>query len=348
LNNHELLIRQAKKFRPEVVGVIGSASEKEVGRALDGTGIQVLGGPEALCDLIDRVDPDIVLVAVSGAKGLFPSLRAVSRGKRLALANKESLVMAGHLLLEAASESGAEIIPVDSEHSAVYQALKGENRESINRILLTASGGPFVDLSAEALHEVTPEAALRHPTWNMGTKITIDSATMMNKALEIVEARWLFDVPPEKIEVIVHRQSIVHSMAEFIDGSIIAQMGNPDMKVPIQYALTYPERLPSERRYFSTRDWSALTFEEPDRERFPALDLGFRAAREEGLAGTVLNAANEAAVDLFLKGSIKFDEITPYVGQAMDEMENKANPTLEEILAADRWAREKTYNWVSQ
>jgi 1-deoxy-D-xylulose-5-phosphate reductoisomerase len=342
LRNHELLVRQAHEFGPEAVAIIDPAAGERAGRALEGTGIPVLSGEDALCELIDRLDPDIVLVAVSGAKGLFPSLKAASMGKRIALANKESLVMAGHLLLKAADDSGAEIIPVDSEHSAIFQALNGERRESVNRILLTASGGPFVDRSAQALRDVTPEAALKHPTWNMGRKITIDSATLMNKALEIVEARWLFDAPVEQIEVVVHRQSIVHSMVEFRDGSIIAQMGNPDMKVPIQYALTYPDRVSTRRRYFSVENWSTLTFEKPDRERFPALDLGFRAAREEGLAGTVLNAANEAAVELFLKGAIKFDEITPYVGQIMDKMENKANPTLEEILAADRWAREVT------
>lgn len=345
--NPDRLIEQALRYKPAVVGVTQGSAEEEVRRGLKNSGIRILGGHTVLCDLIESLDPDIVLVAVSGSAGLKPSMTAVDRGKRLALANKESLVMAGHLLMPAAKERGAEILPVDSEHSAVFQALRGEQHMEIEKIYLTASGGPFVDFPLEKLRNVTPEAALKHPTWNMGRKITIDSATMMNKALEIVEAKWLFDLPSDRIEVLVHRQSIVHGMAEFVDGSIIAQLGIPDMKVPIRFALTFPERKPSNRRYFDLTQCSRLTFEEPNPDRFPALDLGFRAAKEGGLSGTVLNAANEAAVEMFLKGSIPFDEITSSVHKVMEDMENKDAPSLEEILTADEWAREETVKCFS-
>lgn len=345
--NHEVLVAQALETRPAAVGVTHPGAEEKVRQALNGSGIDVVGGEEASVALIERLDPDMVLVAVSGAKGLFPSMAAVEQGKRLALANKESLVMAGHLVTASAQKNGAEILPVDSEHSAVFQALRGEDHGEVSRIILTASGGPFVDLPRDKLGRVTAEQALKHPTWEMGTKITIDSATMMNKALEIVEARWLFDLPADRIDVVVHRQSIVHSMVEFTDGSIIAQMGSPDMKVPIQYALTHPERLATDRRYFEPGRWPALTFEKPDFDRFPSLELGFRAAREGGLMGTVMNAANEAAVDLFLKGAIKFDEITPYVGRVMERLENRGDPDLGTILSADQWAREELHKCTS-
>jgi 1-deoxy-D-xylulose-5-phosphate reductoisomerase len=256
--------------------------------------------------------------------------------------------MAGHILMEAAAQNNAEIIPVDSEHSAIFQALQGENTERIRRIILTASGGPFVDLPSEEFRYIMPQDALKHPTWSMGKKITIDSATMMNKALEIVEARWLFNLPADKISVVVHRQSIVHSMVEFVDGSVIAQMGTPDMKLPIRLAFTYPDRFPLNRSYFDLDRCARLTFEEPEEKKFPALSLGFKAARAEGLAGTVLNAANESAVDLFLKGTISFDDITRGVIAVMNGMNNRDNPSLEEILAADRWAREETNKWFSQ
>jgi 1-deoxy-D-xylulose-5-phosphate reductoisomerase len=346
-SNHALLIEQAGRAHPCAVGVTDPAAESIVRKALKGTGIKVLSGENTLCDLIDLLEPHIVLVAVSGAVGLYPSLAAVEQGRRLALANKESLVMAGHLLTRIAADKGAEIIPVDSEHSAVFQALRGEDRASIRKIILTASGGPFIDYSPEKLKGVTPAEALKHPTWEMGTKITIDSATMMNKALEIVEARWLFDLPPDKIDVVVHRQSIVHGLAEFTDGSLIAQMGIPDMKVPIRFALTYPARSCTDRNYFDPERCAKLTFEAPDRSRFPALSLGFRAAHEGGLTGVVLNAANERAVDLFLKGEITFVEITSIVEEVMLSMENRSAPSLEEIRHADQWAREETLRCTS-
>jgi 1-deoxy-D-xylulose-5-phosphate reductoisomerase len=236
---------------------------------------------------------------------------------------------------------------VDSEHSAIFQALRGEDRQEVSRILLTASGGPFIDLSKEELCSVTPEDALKHPTWEMGSKITIDSATMMNKALEIIEARWLFGIPAERIEVVVHRQSIVHSMVEYIDGSIIGQMGTPDMKVPIRFALTYPERSRANKRYFDIEKFSCLSFEPPDLARFPAVSLGFRAALEGGITGAVLNASNERAVDLFLKGDISFDEITGSVKNVMDRMTNKSAPTLEDVFSADQWARKELDRCIS-
>lgn len=339
--NDRLLWEQAERHQPQAVAIVESEAAGRLEDRCSESDLELVKGEDALCALIERTDPDIVLVAVSGASGLLPSLATVEQGRRLALANKESLVMAGHLLMEAAAEHRAEIIPVDSEHSAVFQAIRGEDAESIRRIFLTASGGPFAGLPLEALEKVTPDEAMNHPTWKMGTKITIDSATMMNKALEIIEAKWLFGLPVDRIEVVVHRQSIVHSMAEFTDGSILAQMGTPDMKVPIQFAFTYPRRNRSDRNYFDLSKWSRLTFEAPDLERFPAVELGFRAAREGGLAGAVLNAANEAAVDLFLKGTINFVEITSCVRSVLDRLENSANPGLDEILAADRWAREE-------
>ncbi len=347
-SNSTLLIKQAREIMPSAVGVTDPAAEAKVREELGRTGIRILSGAESLCGLIDLLEPDIVLVAVSGTSGLAPSLMTLHKGKRLALANKESLVMAGHLLTEASGISGSELLPVDSEHNAVFQALGGEDRSFVNRIILTASGGPFVDLPAEKFKSVTPLEALKHPTWNMGKKITIDSATMMNKALEIVEAKWLFDMHPSKIEVVVHRQSIVHGMAEFTDGSIIAQMGMPDMKVPICHAMTYPARFRSGKQHFFPASFSELTFEEPDDNKFPAIRLGYRAANEGGLAGTVLNAANEIAVDLFLKGNITFDEITRIVERVMDLTENKASPSFAEISAADMLARKEALKCSSQ
>ena len=342
------LSEQAQAFRPEAVGLDLPEAAAAARDRLAGTGIEVFEGPTIHEDLVDRLAPDMVVLSVTGAAGLRPSLRAAEQGCRLALANKESLVMAGHLLVAAAERSGAEVIPVDSEHSAVFQALRGEGRAALDRIVLTASGGPFIDRPVETLYAVTPEEALNHPTWKMGPKITVDSATMMNKALEIVEARWLFSLPPERIEVRIHRQSIVHGMAAFMDGSVIAQLGAPDMKVPIRFALTFPERRPATEGAFDFDTLERLTFEAPDFSRFPALELGYRAARDLGLAGTVLNAADETAVDLFLRGTLTFDAIPTCVARVMDAMKNRNDPSLEEIFAADRWAREETKKCFSQ
>jgi len=341
-SNSDLLAEQVREFGPDAVAVGSERSSRQVSSNLDGREITLLSGPGSLVDLIERLEPQIVVQAVSGAVGLPSSMAAIEQGARLALANKESLVMAGHLLMPLAAARGAEIIPVDSEHSAIFQCLQGCGGRSARRIFLTASGGPFVDTPIDDLRKVTPEEAAHHPTWNMGGKITIDSATMMNKALEIVEARWLFGLEPAQIEVIVHRQSIVHSMVEFADGSILAQMGNPDMRVPIRYALTHPDRPDLARDYFDFDRWSRLTFEPPDRTRFPAIDLGFDAARKGGLHGAVLNAANEEGVGLFLKGLIPFDEISKRVSLVLGKTKHIQSPTLEEVLAADRWAREES------
>jgi len=340
--NTDLLLEQCREFRPTAVAITSEEQARRSAQELKRLGIGLATGDQALEKLIDDLRPDIVLQAVSGAAGLPASLAAVESGARLACANKESLVMAGHLILPLAEKRGVEIIPVDSEHSAIFQSLNGQHPRAARRIFLTASGGPFADATGDELERVTPEQALRHPTWKMGGKITIDSATMMNKALEIIEARWLFDCHPDRIEVVVHRQSIVHSMVEFHDGSIIAQMGVPDMRVPIRYALTYPERPPLERDFFDFDRWKQLTFEPPDTQRFPAIDLGFRAAREGGVMGTVLNAANEEAVGLFLKGTISFTDIASTVARVLDRTEQNGSPTLDDIMDADRWAREET------
>jgi 1-deoxy-D-xylulose-5-phosphate reductoisomerase len=341
-SNLRLLADQAREFQPRSVAVATPPEKGSFSSEMGQLGAEVLTGPGSLDDLIRGLKPDIVLQAVSGAAGLRPSLTAIEEGARLALANKESLVMAGHILMPLAVEKDVEIVPVDSEHSAIFQALAGRPRDSLRRIFLTASGGPFVDWPAEEIRKVTPAQALKHPTWDMGSKISIDSATMMNKALEIIEARWLFDCMADKIEIVVHRQSIVHSMVEFNDGSILAQMGLPDMRVPIRYALTCPDRPLSQKNYFDFERWSPLTFEPPDRKRFPAISLGFKAAGLGGIAGAVLNGANEAAVALFLEGKITFDAIPRTVGSVLDNADNIESPSLDQVLEADRWAREET------
>jgi 1-deoxy-D-xylulose-5-phosphate reductoisomerase len=284
-------------------------------------------------------EADVVVSAVVGAAGLEPTLAAVRAGRRVALANKESVVMAGPILFAEAARSGATLLPVDSEHSAVFQALLAGRREDVARIILTASGGPFRERPAAELASVTPEEALAHPTWSMGPKITIDSATLMNKALEVVEARWWFDCPAERIDVWIHPQSVVHSMVEFVDGSIVAELGPADMRLPIQYALTYPERKPGPARPMRPEDMRALTFGRPDAERFPALGLGRRAACEGGVMGAVLSAANEVAVEAFLAGACRFTDIPRAVEEAMDRAPVVAEPALDEVIEADRAAR---------
>lgn len=306
-----------------------------------GTGIKVITGPHAMEEIVTRPEVDIVVAAVVGAAGLAPVIAAAKAGKTIALANKEALVVAGSIVMPAAQKHGATIIPVDSEHSAIFQSLRsGESRE-IRKIILTASGGPFRTWTKSAIEHATVAEALAHPNWKMGPKITIDSATMMNKALEIIEAHWLFKLPAEKIEVLIHPQSIVHSMIEFVDGSVIAQLGTPDMRTPIQYALTHPERHDG----CSTRlDWSKIkemTFEKPD-ERFPALQLGYEVIRLGGTAGAVVNAANEAANEMFRAGELRFGQIVQRVGQVLGRHKASgfvAAPSLKQLLAADEWAR---------
>jgi 1-deoxy-D-xylulose-5-phosphate reductoisomerase len=333
------LLAQVDALSPQAVALADPAAGEQVARALASRGVKVLVGPDAAERLVAEVDSDVVLNGITGARGLAASFAAVRRGADLALANKESMVMAGPLLRRAADEAGARILPVDSEHSAIFQCLQGQPARAIRRLLITASGGPFRSTPAAELERVTPEAALRHPNWSMGPKITVDSATLMNKALEVVEARWLFPVAPGQIKVLVHPQSIIHSMVEFVDGSILAQLGIPDMAVPIRYALGYPERPATDESYFDLARFRSLTFEEPDLSRFPALDLGFRAAELGGTAGAALNAANEVAVAAFLAGELPFPRIAATVAAVLDRVEHVAEPTLAEVLAADAAAR---------
>jgi 1-deoxy-D-xylulose-5-phosphate reductoisomerase len=340
-SNWQLLARQARQFTPELVVVADPQYETPLREALADTGIRVASGPEGVVEAASINGADVAVVAIVGAAGLPASFAALNSGKTLALANKESLVMAGELLTRLATEKGLPIVPIDSEHSAIYQCLRSGGHGEVERLVLTASGGPFRKFSAHDLARVTPEMALRHPTWNMGVKVTIDSATLTNKALEIIEARWLFDVPADRIDVMVHPQSIVHSMVEFHDASTVAQLGMPDMRVPIQYALTCPERLPGRAPRLDMASLRSLTFEEPDTGRFPGLLLGWRAAREGGTSGTVLNAANEVAVEMFLNRQIAFTDITQMTIRVMDTHRVTTPESIEDILEADRWARDK-------
>jgi 1-deoxy-D-xylulose-5-phosphate reductoisomerase len=306
----------------------------------------LLRGPDALIHLASHPAADVVVAAVVGSAGLNGAWAALETGKTLALANKETLVMAGPLVMDLAKRRNAKILPVDSEHSAVYQALACGHRKEVRRIVLTASGGPFRRHTREQLARVTIEDALAHPTWRMGKKITVDSATMMNKALEIIEARWLFDLAPEQIDVVIHPQSVVHSFVEFVDGSVLAQLSPPDMKLPIQFALTWPERWPSPS---AKLDWSTawnLEFEPPDEDRFPALRLGHEVARSGGTSGAVLNAANEAAVARFLAGTLRYHQIVPCCQAVLEHHEFDPRPSLEQLVKLDTWSREEVAQWI--
>jgi 1-deoxy-D-xylulose-5-phosphate reductoisomerase len=300
---------------------------------------ELRAGRAGLLSLLAEPYADVVLQAISGAAGLESTLEAVRRGRRVALANKESLVVAGPLVTREARRTGAELVPVDSEHSAVFQCLQAGRREDVRRLILTASGGPFRGRTAADLAHVGPAEALDHPTWDMGPRITVDSATLMNKALEVIEARWLFDLPAERIEVVVHPQSVVHSMVEFVDGSVVAQMSPPDMRGPVRYALGWPERLPSAVPAFDVRDYARLTFEAPDRATFPALDLGYEAARRGGTAGAALNGADEVAVERFLAGEIPFPRIAALAAEALASHPFTPVPSVEDLSRADLWAR---------
>ncbi len=338
-SNAAKIVTQARQVRPRMVGLADPAAARRAEHELARDGIEVLAGPDVAVQVLRATRPDLVVAAITGAAGLPASLEAVRGGALLALANKEALVMAGRQLTHLARAHHTSIVPVDSEHSAIFQALHGEDPAGVRRLILTASGGPFLDLPPERFASITPDMALRHPTWKMGKKISVDSATMMNKALEIVEACWLFAVAPDAVDVLVHPQSIVHSMVEFVDGSILAQMGVPCMTVPVRYALSYPRRAPTASRYFDVARFATLTFAEPDRERFPALALGHQVARAGGLAGTVLNAANEVAVAWFLEGKASFSAIAETAARVLDRMENANDPSLERIVATDSWAR---------
>lgn len=331
---------QARALHPTLVAVYNEEKAKELKIKLTDTDIRVVSGMDGLIEAATLPEADVVVTAVVGMVGLLPTMAAIEAGKAIALANKETLVCAGQIVMRAAREKGVPILPVDSEHSAIFQCLQGAAGNRINRILLTASGGPFFGMSREQMRHVTKEQALHHPNWSMGAKITIDSASMMNKGLELIEAMWLYDVEPDDIDIVVHRESIVHSAVEFEDGSVIAQMGNPDMRLPIQYALTYPERVPCKVPPLDLPRRHNLTFFAPDEEAFPTLGLARRAAAARGNLGAIMNGANEAAVDLFLHDKIPFYRIPELVQAAMDEVEYLPEITIEDVLASDRAARE--------
>ena len=344
-SNADLLIAQALEFKPNVVVIGDDAKWKQVNDALFDEGIKVYSGAEALEQVVEVDGIDMVLTAMVGAAGLKPTLRAIDAGKHIALANKETLVVAGELVMGAARRKGVDIHPVDSEHSAIYQCLAGEFHNPIEKVILTASGGPFRGRTLDSLQGVTKVQALKHPNWDMGAKITIDSASLMNKGLEVIEARWLFDVTPDQIDVVVHPQSIVHSCVQFDDGSIKAQLGLPDMKLPIQYALTYPRRLKNEFPRFSFLDYPSLTFEQPDTKTFRNLALAFEALRQGGNAPAILNAANEIAVARFLRDEIEFLDLPRVVEHALERIAHQTIPSLDDLVAADAEARRVAAEW---
>ena len=346
-NNADLLVKQALEFKPNVVVIGNEGKWKEVNDALFDLGIKVYSGAEALEQVVETDGIDMVLTAMVGAAGLKPTMRAIQAGKHIALANKETLVVAGELVMAAARKRGVDIHPVDSEHSAIYQCLAGEFHNPIEKVILTASGGPFRGRDLASLEGVTKADALKHPNWDMGAKITIDSASLMNKGLEVIEAKWLFDVDPDQIDVVVHPQSIVHSCVQFTDGSIKAQLGLPDMKLPIQYALTYPRRLTNAFPRFSFMDYPELTFEQPDTKTFRNLALAFDALRTGGNAPAVLNAANEIAVARFLRDELTFLDLPRVVEHAMERVTLMSKPSLDDLVASDAEARRVATEWRS-
>ena len=335
-----LLEEQARALHPKMVCAMDENAAKALKIKLTDTNIEVLTGMDGLIACAAESGADIVVTAVVGMVGLLPTMAAIQAGKDIALANKETLVCAGGLVMSAAKQYGVRILPVDSEHSAIFQCVQAANGNPIDKILLTASGGPFFGKKIEEMRGMTREQALAHPNWSMGAKITIDSATMMNKGLELIEAMWLYDLPPEDIEIVVHRESIVHSAVEFADGAVIAQLGLPDMRLPIQLALTWPQRVPCKVPRMSLAEVAKLTFYAPDYEAFPALNLAKHAASLKGDRGAVLNGANEAAVGLFLNGKIAFTDIAERVAYALDTIPYKKDITLDDVLAADKAARE--------
>jgi 1-deoxy-D-xylulose-5-phosphate reductoisomerase len=333
-NNVELLARQVMQFQPAEVVVTGSGELREVP-----AGVRVSHGAEAAVELVRRPDVQIVIAAMVGAAGLPAVFEAVRLGKRVALANKESLVVAGELLMPLAASTGAEILPLDSEHSAIFQAMASGKRAEVRRAILTASGGPFRTSTAADMRAATVEAAMAHPTWRMGGKITIDSATLFNKALEFIEAHWLFGLPAQQIDVVVHPQSIVHSMVEFVDGSVIAQLSPPDMRLPIQYTLTYPRRVEGVARRMDFASAVNMTFEPPDETRFPALRLAREVVRRGGTSGAIFNAANEVAVAAFLAGKLRLTDISSVVESTLEALDVELSPTVDQLTAVDHRAR---------
>jgi len=337
-NNLELLLEQTRQHRPEAVSITDPAKAAALRDAV-GTSAEVFSGSEGLLKLATLPGADIVLIAIVGTAGLQPALAAIRACKDIAVASKEILVMAGEIVMREAREHGVRVLAVDSEHSAIFQCLDGKPPASVRKLWLTASGGPFRQTPKEEFAQITVERALKHPSWVMGRKITIDSATLFNKGLEMIEARWLFDIEMARVSVVVHPQSVVHSMVEFVDGSMLAQLSTPDMCLPIQYALTYPDRAPSDRVQTNLAKLGSLTFEEPDGERFPALALARMAGEQGGTTPAVLNAANEVAVEGFVNRRINFPQISETVRRTMERHKVMSHPNLEQILEADAWAR---------
>jgi len=343
----ELLAEQIREFQPRVAVLADEGHRSDMQKAVSDVSTEMRWGRAEVTELAGLEHVDVVVSAIAGGAGLPAAMRALENGQTLALANKESLVMGGHLLMDLTEEHGGRILPVDSEHSAIFHALHSGSASDLKRVIITASGGPFYGVDEEELKEVTPEEALAHPTWNMGKKISIDSATMMNKALEVIEARWLFDLDPEKIDVVIHPQSVVHSMVEFADGAVIAQMAVPDMKLPLQYALTYPDHVEGPVKPLDLTEAGPLEFCEASEDDFPALRLAYRVAREGGTTGAVVSAADEAAVAGFLKGRLRFTEIVKCVEKILDLHTPVEEPSLEQVLQAAEWAREETYKWFN-
>lgn len=339
------LLELSRDLHPRFVAVTDEGLRGELDSASIPKGVELLWGDAGVERMVRDEETDVVVAGMVGAAGLRGTVQALAAGKDVALANKESLVVGGPIVTELAHTHGCRLLPVDSEHSAIFQCLQAGGQDEVERIILTASGGPFRTRPLDSFDSISPSEALDHPTWNMGPKITVDSATMMNKALEIIEAHWLFGLPAERIEVILHPQSMVHSMVEFVDGSVIAQISPPDMRLPIQYALTCPERIPSPARKLNLAELGSWTFQPPDLERYPALRLGYDVVRRAGTSGAALNAANEIAVDRFLRGDIGFRDITNLCADVLREHPYDARPSLDGVLAVDRWARQEASCW---
>ena len=344
-SNIKLLEEQIREFKPELAAVTDEEKAKELKIKVADIPTKIVSGKDGLTEAAVHDSAETVVTAVVGISGLEPTIEAIKAKKNIALANKETLVTGGHIVTALAKRYKTAILPVDSEHSAIFQSLMGNHRKELKRILLTASGGPFFGKKRSELADITPEDALKHPNWHMGAKVTIDSSTLVNKGLEIIEAKWLFDVDIDKIKVLIHRQSIIHSMVEFVDNGIIAQLGAPDMRLPIQFALTYPNRLPMSGNELDFSKLAGLTFDEPDTETFYALELAKKAGREGGTLPTVFNGADEAAVELFMKRKLSYLGISEAIQRAMEDIENIADPSLEDILETDKLAREAVYKY---
>jgi len=345
-NNDEMLEDQVRRFKPRAVAMSNEAAAARLRQRCSGLSVEIMSGPAGLAQVASLPEVELVVSAIVGGAGLVPTLAAIRNGKHIALANKEPMVMAGKLMQEEAKRHGVRIFPVDSEHSAIFQSLEGHRIKDVRRLILTASGGALWDVPKEQLQDVTPERALQHPNWKMGAKITIDSATLMNKGLEVVEARWLFDIPESRIDVLIHRESIIHSLVEYEDRSMISQLGLPDMRTPISYAMRYPDRLSLDLPSLDLTEVGKLTFCKPDHDRFPCLSLGYESLRIGGTMPAAMNAANEIAVEAFLQGGIRFTDISDIIQSTMQAHAPRSVESVEVALEADRWARAKADSLV--